>query len=96
MSLRAPLVNEFNQQHLDYYINFRRPCFFPETRIDNEGKQRMIYRHDNMMTPYENLKSLPSGQDHLKAGVSFEILEKLAHQISDNQEADQLLFMDGL
>jgi transposase InsO family protein len=86
----APLINDFNQQHLNPYINFHRPCFFPETRTDNKGKQRKIYRYENMMTPYDKLKSLPDAKDYLKPGVSFEILNKVAHQISDNQAADQL------
>jgi hypothetical protein len=43
-----------------------------------------------MMTPYDKLKSLPDAKDYLKPGVSFEILYKLAHEISDNQAADQL------
>jgi hypothetical protein len=43
-----------------------------------------------MMTPCDKLKSLPDAKDYLKPGVSFEILGKLAHQISDNQAADQL------
>ena len=43
-----------------------------------------------MMTPYDKLKSLPSAKDYLKPGFSFEILDKLAHEISDNQAADQL------
>jgi transposase InsO family protein len=86
----APLINTFNQQHLNPYINYHRPCFFPETRIDDTGKQRKIYRYENMMTPYDKLKSLPNAKDYLKPGTSFEILDKLAHQISDNQAADQL------
>jgi len=86
----APLINDFNQQYLNPYINFHRPCFFSETRTDNKGKQRKLYRYENMMTPYDKLKSLPSASAYLKPGVSFEILDKLAHQISDNQAADQL------
>jgi transposase InsO family protein len=86
----ASIINAFNQQHLNPYLNYHRPCFFPETRIDHKGKQRKIYRYENMMTPYDKLKSLPSASDYLKPGVSFEILDTLAHQISDNQAADQL------
>ncbi len=86
----APLINAFNHQHLDPYLNFHRPCFFPETRVDKDGKQRKLYRYENMMTPYDKLKSLPSAKDYLKPGVSFEILDKFAYQISDNQAADQL------
>jgi transposase InsO family protein len=86
----APLINDFNQQHLNPYINDHRPCFFPETRTDHNGKQRKLYRYENMMTPYDKLKSLPNAKDYLKPGISFEILDKLAHQISDNQAADRL------
>jgi len=86
----APLVNDFNQQHLNPYLNFHRPCFFPETRTDAKGKQRKVYRYENLMTPYDKLKSLPDAKDYLKTGMSFEILDSLAHQISDNQAADQL------
>jgi len=61
----APLINEFNQQHLNPYLNFHRPCFFPETRTDEKGKQRKIYRYENMMTPYDKLKSLPNAKEPL-------------------------------
>ena len=86
----APLINNFNQQYLNPYINFHRPCFFPETLTDQKGKQRKVYRYENMMTPYDKLKSLPNAKDYLKPGVSFEILDKVAHQMSDNKAADQL------
>lgn len=86
----APLINDFNQQYLNPYLNFHRPCFFPEIRTDEKGKQRKIYRYENMMTPYDKLKSLPNAKDYLKPGVSFEILDQLAYKISDNQAADQL------
>ncbi len=86
----ASLINDFNQQHLNPYINFHRPCFFPEIQTDKKGKQRKIYRYENMMTPYDKLISLPNSKEYLKSGVSFGILDKLAHQISDNQAADQL------
>jgi len=86
----APLINDFNQQYLNPYLNFHRPCFFPETRTDRKGKQCKIYRYENMMTPYDKLKSLANAKDYLKPGISFEILDTLAHQISDNRAADQL------
>lgn len=86
----APLINDFNQQYLNPYLNFHRPCFFPETRTDDQGKQYKVYRYEKMMTPYDKLKSLPDAKDYLKPGVSFAILDQLAHQISDNQAADRL------
>jgi hypothetical protein len=42
------------------------------------------------MTPYDKLKSLPSAKDYLKPGLSFGILDKLVHRISDNQAAVKL------
>ena len=86
----ALLINDFNQQYLNPYLNFHRPCFFPETRTDDQGKQRKVYRYETMMTPYDKLKSLPDAKDYLKPGVRFAILDTLAHQISDNQAADRL------
>ena len=86
----APLINVFNQEHLNPYINFHRPCFFPESRTDQKGKVRKIYRYERMMTPYEKLKSLPRATRYLKPTVTFEILDVVAHQFSDNQAADRL------
>ena len=86
----APLINDFNQQYLNPYLNFHRPCFFPETRTDSKGKQRKVYRYETMMTPYDKLKSLPDAKQHLKPGVCFETLDTVAHRISDNQAADRL------
>ena len=44
-----------------------------------------------MMTPYDKLRSLAHAEDYLKSGMNFEILDRIAHEISDNQAADQLL-----
>jgi hypothetical protein len=43
----------------DPYVNFLRPCFFPESFTDAKGKLRKRYRLENMRTPYEKLRSLP-------------------------------------
>ena len=86
----APLINDFNRKHLNPYINYHRPCLFPEIVIDAKGKQRKRYPHDTLMTPYEKLKSVPSATTYLKPGMTFEILDAIAYQISDNEAADQL------
>jgi transposase InsO family protein len=86
----APLINDFNQQYLNPCINYHRPCFFSATLTDHKGKQRKVYRYENMMTPYDKLKSLPNAKDYLKPDTSFEILDNVAHQISDNAAADKL------
>ncbi len=86
----APMINEFNQTYLNPYINYHRPCFFAEIQVDAKGKERKIYPYENMMTPYDKLKSLPNAQTHLKPGMNFEILDQIALAMSDNQAADQL------
>ncbi|MEX0830775.1 MAG: integrase [Nitrospirales bacterium] len=86
----ASLINVFNQEHLTPYLNFHRPCFFPEIRTDPKGKERKVYHYETMMTPDEKLKALPKAKDHLKPGITFEILEATAHRLSDNHVADLL------
>ncbi len=83
----APLINEFNRQHLISYLNFHRPCYFAEIKIDAKGKEKKIYPYRSMMTPYEKLKSLPNAASHLKADVSFETLEIQMLSMTDLQAA---------
>ena len=86
----APLLNGFHQRHLNPYLNFHRPCFFPLTITDPKGKQRKTYPYQQMMTPYEKLKSLPEAASYLKAGTTFQDLDAIANSISDNEAAKQM------
>ena len=86
----APHVNDFNQQHFVPYLNFHRPCFFPQTIVDRKGKEQKKYRYKDMMTPYDKLKSLAQSEQYLKKGQTFKKLDALAYQISDNEAARQL------
>ena len=43
-----------------------------------------------MMTPYDKLKSLPEASTYLKPGVTFEQMDKIAHECSDNEAAKRL------
>jgi len=83
----APEVNEFNLKFLYPYINFHRPCFFSEKATDKKGKQRKVYPAKNMMTPFDKLKSITNAENYLKPNVTFEILEKVAMEMSDNEAA---------
>lgn len=89
-SLFADQVNAFTTGTLTPYLNFHRPCFFPDITIDDKGRQRRRYRYETMNTPYEKLKSLPNAGQHLKPGITFEQLDQLAHALTDSQAADQL------
>jgi transposase len=86
----APVMNEFNLKYLYPYINYHRPCFFPETITDDKGKQRKTYAYKDMMTPYEKLKSLPDAKTYLKPELHFEILEQQAMEMTDNACAELL------
>ena len=94
----AARINAFNQQHLIPYLNFHRPCFFPETTLDAKGKQKKRYLYKHMATPYEKFKSLTDAAQYLKPGVTFDTLDAQAKQMSDNdaaaalQQAKQVLF----
>ncbi len=83
----APLINEFNQEHLIPYLNFHRPCYFAEIKIDAKGKEKKIYPYRSMMTPYEKLKSLPDAISYLKADTSFEALDMRMLSSTDLQAA---------
>ncbi|MGA9665355.1 MAG: hypothetical protein WBQ69_02770 [Gallionella sp.] len=72
---------------LNPYVNFHRPCFFPETITDATGKERKRYRYEEMKTPYEKLKSLPNAREYLKPDITFELLDAEASKMSDNDAA---------
>ena len=86
----APEINEFNRKYLNPYINYHRPCFFPEVIVDKKGKQRKTYPYKNMMTPYDKLKSILNAEQYLKPEISFETLDEFALQISDSASAELL------
>lgn len=86
----ADLINAFNYAHLNPYVNYHRPCFFPEIAIDKKGKERKKYLYENMMTPYDKLRGLPDPEQYLKPGTTFKQLEKIAMQFTDNEAARRL------
>ena len=83
----APLINQFNIEFVYPYINFHKPCAFPETKRDKKGKEKKVYPQKNRMTPYDKLKSLPNAKNYLKSAVTFEILDKISMEMSDNEMA---------
>ena len=69
---------------LNPYVNFHRPCFFPVSVIDHRGKVKKTY-------PYEKVKSLPEAESYLCPGVTFERLDAITNQMSDNQFAERMV-----
>ena len=86
----ADQVNRFCLEYLNPYVNFHRPCFFPEIITNAKGKERKRYRYEQMMTPYEKLKTLPNAAQYLKPGNTFKKMDDMMKKISDNESADQL------
>lgn len=86
----APAINRFLRDYLNPYVNFHRPCFFPETVTNEKGKQIKHYPYHRMMTPYDKLKSLPDAERFLKPGLTFAVLDKIAYNITDNEAARRM------
>lgn len=86
----AAQVNDFTLNVLSPYLNFHRPCFFPEEVCDGKGRITKRYRYEHLMTPYEKLKSLANAETFLKAGVTFQALDAIAMKQSDNEAARQV------
>jgi len=86
----AGAVNEFTAGALSPYLNYHRPCHFPTECTDKKGKTRKRYRYADMMTPYDKLKSLPEASIYLNPGVTFEQMDKIAHECSDNEAAKRM------
>lgn len=87
---QAKLLNIFNQNALNPYVNYHRPCLYPTWIIDAKGKQKKKYEYKNMMTPYEKFKSLPDAEQYLKEELSFKKLDDIASSMTDNEAASYL------
>ncbi len=79
----AELMDVFNREYLNPCINFHRPCHFPTITTDSKGKQKRRYRQQDMMTPYDKLKSLPHAEQYLKPDITFKQLDTMAEKQSD-------------
>ena len=94
----AVAINDFYTDALNPYLNFHRPCYFAVEEIDAKGKIRKTYPHDQIMTPWERLKTTLAYENYLKPGITTESLEHDANALSDNdaarhvQEARKRLF----
>ena len=86
----ASQVNAFTVEVLSPYLNFHRPCHFPTEYTDEKGRIRKRYRYQDMMTPYEKFRSLPEAESYLKQGMTFEKMDAIAADRSDNDAARHL------
>jgi len=87
----AEALNQYNGDFLNPYINFHRPCFFSVSVTDHRGKVKKTYPYQEVMTPYEKFKSLPTAERYLRPGVTMEKLDDIANQMSDNEFAERMV-----
>lgn len=85
----APLINAFNKEYVNIYLNYHRPCLFAEDKIGAKGKIRKNYKI--VMTPYEKLKSLENSEKYLRPKADFESLDKIAYAESDNDFGKKMM-----
>lgn len=81
----ADRINDYYRNFFNPYLNFHRPCGYPTIVTDDKGKQRRMYH--TYQPPYEALKGITGGRKFLKPGISFEKLDTIAYQYSDNEFA---------
>ena len=86
----AHQINKFYFGCFQDYLNFHRPCAFPSEIIDSKGKIKKKYRYQDYQTPYEKLRSIPEVQNYLKAGITLEMLDKIAQRYTDNEMAEKV------
>lgn len=79
----ATVITKFYKEHLNVYLNFHRPCGFATTTISEKGKQKKVY--NVYRTPYDALKTHLNAKNFLKEGITFENLDTIAYEKSDNE-----------
>lgn len=86
----AGAVDAFLKERLSPYLNYHRPCYFPVTVVDDQGRQRKRYLYEHMMTPYEKLRSLPEAKQYLKQGITWKALDERVSDMSDHEAARRM------
>jgi transposase InsO family protein len=84
-------INTFYKNYFNVYLNYHRSCgYVTETKIDSKGRERKIY--GQYTVPYEKLKevSIHQKKNFLKPCQSFEKLDRIAYEMSDNDFAERM------
>lgn len=78
-------INKYYTNFFNPYLNFHRPCGFATKTTDHKGRAKKVY--DVYRTPYDALKTITGARQFLVPGITFEKLEKIAMEYSDNDYA---------
>lgn len=84
----ASRINVFYREHLIPYINFHRPCAFPEVTVLPNGKRIVKYRE--YKTPLKKLLSLEKPEQYLRTGITLDELHRQALKKLPNQAAEDM------
>ena len=90
-SEHADRIQRFYTAYFNPYLNYHRPCGFAHVKLDERGRRRSRYRHQDYATPYEKLRSLPDAHRYLKDGLRWEILDGFAYALSDTEAARRMM-----
>lgn len=86
----AAAINRFHRDALTPYLNFHRPCYFAVDKVDARGRIRKTYPPDQIMTPWQRLRSIPGFEQFLKPGITAQSLSQTAMAMTDTQAAQTL------
>jgi len=81
-------INYYYKNFFNPYLNFHRPCAYPSIIADEKGKKQKVY--DVYKTPYDALKQIVGAKNFLKQEQTFEKLDIIAYQHSDNEFAEMM------
>lgn len=83
----AGMVQEYLHEYFNRYLNFHRVCAFPRIEVRGDGKRIVKYPQEDYKTPYEKLREVdPTGQ-HLRDGITYQKLDRIALEYSDYEYA---------
>lgn len=83
----APTINEFCVNYLNVYLNYHRPCGYLTEKKRSAKSKRSYYVYGEYETPYRRLKGLENAEQYLKDGITFEKLDTIELEYSDNEFA---------
>jgi hypothetical protein len=70
---QAKAINIFCKEYLNPYLNYHHPCGFATLKVDRRGKEKKKYN------------SPPDCEQYLKPGITLEMLDRIAYDMSDNE-----------
>lgn len=84
----ASRINIFYRDHLIPYLNFHRPCAFPDVTVLPNGKK--IVKYKEYKTPLNKFLSLKKYEQYLRQGITIKNLQAQALQKRPNEAAEDM------